>query len=424
MRVQAVGGLILLAAAIFALAWANSPWANIYHDVLETHIALTLGRFRIGMTLHHLVNDGFMTIFFFLVGLEIKRELLVGHLSNPKAVALPAAAALGGMVIPAAIYLAFHFGEPTAQGWGIPMATDIAFVVGLLSLLGSRVPHSLKVLVLALAIVDDLGAILVIAIFYATDLLFLPLGLAMGGLVLVFFMLRAGVRSTPAYLILGILVWLGFLESGVHPTLAGVLLAFLVPISARTSPERLFEQIGSWAEERNGSVPDRAGTHTQRDAIRNLGRLQHDAISPLQRLETALNPWVAYLIMPVFALANAGVSLSSESLGSGAAVWVSVAVAVSLLVGKPLGIFLFSLLAVKTGAARLPVEIRWRGLFGAGVLAGIGFTVSLFIASLAFVDQEMLDAAKIGILAGSVLAGVMGLLLLWMSFRRVDHQRS
>jgi NhaA family Na+:H+ antiporter len=338
------------------------------------------------------INDGLMTIFFFVVGLEIKREVVAGELSEFRKAILPVVAALGGMVAPAVIYLLLQWGQPAGRGWGIPMATDIAFVVGFLALLGARVPAGLKVLLLSLAIADDVGAAVVIAVVYSSDFSLVALGCAgavVGGIVL---FQRIGVRGIPAYLLLGAGLWLALLKAGVHPTMAGVILGLLTP--ARP-----------WVGDR---VPLDLVTDLFRRVSREAGRADHHEIfSPVERLERALHPWVAFGIMPLFALANAGVVIAPAGLAHP----VALAVAAGLVLGKPLGILLFCWIAVQAGAARLPEEINWPVLLGGGCLAGIGFTMSLFIAGLAMTGPE-LEEAKVGIVVGSAISAVLGCALL------------
>jgi NhaA family Na+:H+ antiporter len=417
LHIQAVSGLVLLAAAVAAIIWANSPWAGAYQRLVHAHFTIGLGSLHLEMSLQHAINGGLMTVFFFLVGLEIKREVLVGELRDRRTALLPAIAALGGMLVPAGIYLAFQAGKPASQGWGIPMATDIAFAVGFLALLGPRIPSGLRVFLLALAIADDLGAVLVIAIFYTDQISFVPLGLAAAGLVGVFLMQRSGIRPIPPYVVVGLLIWLAMEHSGVHPTVGGVLLGVMTPMTAWLPDRQALNKVRFWTQELDASVGGPPDRERRGQALRNLAEVHQDAVSPLARLEQGLHLWVAYLIVPVFALANAGVTFSASSLQNPATASVTAAVAIGLLAGKPSGIVLFSLLAVKSGLARLPAGVRWGHVVGAGVLAGIGFTVSLFIAALSFSDQATLDAAKVGILLGSAVAAVLGLAALWYASR-------
>lgn len=367
LRVESASGLALLFCAAIALAAANSPWAAGYAAVWQTPVRLAVGGFELEKPLVLWVNDGLMTLFFFVVGLEIKRELVVGELRDIRAAALPVVAALGGMIAPAAVYLLVLWGRPGAVGWGIPTATDIAFVAGFLALLGRRVPHGLRVLLVTLAIADDIGATLVIALAYTTDLSLPVLAAGVAGFGLVLILRRIGVRRLPPYVVLGAGIWLAFLKSGVHPTVAGVALGLLTP--ARPWPG--------------------------------------EAVAPLDRLERALHPWVAFGVMPVFALANAGVAFD-PTIGLRP---LAFAVAAGLVVGKPLGIVLFSLGAVKAGVGLLPRGVTTRVVIAAGCLAGIGFTMSLFIAGLALHGVQ-LDEAKLGIVGGSAVSAAVGCSLL------------
>jgi NhaA family Na+:H+ antiporter len=355
-----------------------------------------------------------MAVFFFVVGLEIKREILTGELASPRQAALPIAGAIGGMAVPALIYVAFNFGSADVRGWGIPMATDIAFAIGILSLMGKRAPVSLKVFLTALAIVDDLGAVLVIAIFYTSEISIISLAVGAGFLILLIAANRLGVRRPLVYALLGAGLWIAFLKSGVHATIAGVLLAMTIPSSTRITGAdfiascRLFIKEFESADTTGGGV---IGNDHQRAAVQAIETACHQVESPMQRLEHALHPWVAFVIMPVFALANAGVSLgdnATAALGHG----VALGVAAGLFIGKPAGILLFSWLSVKIGMAAMPPGTTWRQFLAVGCFAGIGFTMSLFIAALAFGGSEELDMAKIGILGASAMAAVTGWLLL------------
>jgi NhaA family Na+:H+ antiporter len=405
-RVESAGGVLLLLSAAVALCLANSRASHAFGEVWQTRIGVTVGGLDLHKPLLLWVNDGLMTVFFFVVGMEIKRELVHGEMRDPRKAALPVAAAFGGMVVPAAVYLLFQGGRPGQPGWGIPMATDIAFVVGFLALLGPRVPPGLKAMLLSLAIVDDIGAVLVIAVFYSAGISFLALGLAGLGLAVTLALGRLGVRSVPVYAVAGAGVWLAFLKSGIHPTVAGVLLGLLTPASAGLTNLELLRRAKE-IQRRSQGGRDGEG---EPDRARLLGELRlaaREAVSPLERLESALHPWVAFLIMPVFALANAGVGLEPAAFGHP----VALAAAAGLVLGKPFGIVLCSWLAVRAGVARLPAGVGWKVMVGSGCLAGIGFTMSLFIAGLAL-DGQLLDAGKIGTLTGSCLSAAAGSLLL------------
>lgn len=411
------GGIVLLACTLAALAWANSPWAGSYEHLWETEIALAAGPFAIRSTLHHLINDGLMVVFFFLVGLEIKREVRIGELASFQRAALPAAAALGGMIVPAAIYAALNFGGPGSAGWGIPMATDIAFALGVLALLGSRVPAGLKVFLAALAIVDDIGAVLVIAIFYTGGVDWGALGLAGALLLLAAGANAAGVRQPWAYALIGVALWGAVLASGVHATIAGVLLAMTIPSRTRINEDEFLQG----ARRSVGEFKSACGPETnvltnqaQQEALLTLETLCEQTQAPLQRTERKLHGIVAFGVMPLFALANAGVPLAGGNLGGILSSPVELGILAGLVIGKPLGIALFSWAAVRTRLAALPGGVTWRLLLGVSCLAGIGFTMSLFVAGLAFAQApELLASAKLGILLASLLAGAGGAFLLW-----------
>jgi NhaA family Na+:H+ antiporter len=409
-RLQASGGILLLLATVLALLWANSPWSDGYFGLWETYLSISLGGFTLKESLLHWVNDGLMVIFFFVVGLEIKREILVGELASLRRAALPLMAAIGGMLLPALIYFAFNAGGVGQDGWGIPMATDIAFMLGLLTILGSRVPISLKVFFTALAIADDLGAVLVIALFYSGEIVWVALAIAAVFLLALVLLNRLGVRRPLPYALLGIGLWLAFLESGIHPTIAGVLLALTIPARTEVETEAYMAQCTAALGGLGGDAPghEEAGSSRQQQAAAQTLEVIAERIqSPLQRLERSLNPWVAYLIVPIFAFANAGVDLRGNLLAALTS-HIGLGIIFGLVLGKSLGITLFSWIAVKLGLADLPFGVTWRQLFGASWLAGIGFTMSLFIASSAFATPELLAAAKIAILAASTLAAAVG----------------
>ncbi len=381
LRHEAAGGVVLLAAAELAVVLTNSPLADHYLQFFELHLSLKLGDLGLDKSLGHWINDGLMAIFFFLVGLEIKRELIEGELSSPRQAALPAIAAVGGMAAPALVYVLFNAGTPeTLRGWAIPAATDIAFAMGVVSLLGNRVPESLKIFLLALAIIDDLGAIIIIAIFYTADLSLLALGLASIGIAILIIMNRLGVQRLAAYVLVGIYVWACVLESGVHATLAGSIVGLCVPLRARD---------GTTDEER----------------------------SLAKRCIHALHPWVAFAIMPAFAFANAGVSLAGLSWETIAAP-VTLGVALGLFIGKQVGVMAAVVLARVCGIARLPEGAGWAETYGVAILTGIGFTMSLFIGSLAFPGAEHIVEMRLGVIGGSILSALMGLLMLTMATRR------
>ncbi len=413
-HVEAAGGIVLLVAAAIAMIWANSPWGHTYAEFWESHLAINLGPFHFDESMEHVVNDGLMVIFFFVVGLEIKRELVVGELADRRRAALPAFAALGGMVAPALIYLAFVSGTggEALDGWGIPMATDIAFSVGVISLLGSRVSVSAKLFLLALAIADDIGAIAVIAVFYTDDLSIVWLAEAIVLVAAVYLAQRVNVRSVLFYAIIGTVVWYFVFESGVHATLAGVALGLMTPATAYISDED-FKQRARWILDRYDmdAASPRARERIDADAM-ELSQIARESVSPLDRLESALHPWSSFVIVPLFALANAGVRFADIDVAEAITSAVSLGVAFGLVAGKIVGITLFTWLAVRFGLGVLPRRTGWRDIVGLGALAGIGFTVSLFITELAFTDEMLTDAAKLGIFVGSLVAGVLGYTLL------------
>ncbi|MEJ2217249.1 MAG: Na+/H+ antiporter NhaA [Gemmatimonadota bacterium] len=413
-RAESTSGLLLLACAVVALVWANSPWRDSYFHLWETKIVVGGGPFQLGQSLHHWINDGLMAVFFFLVGLEIKREMLVGELASLRNAALPIAGAIGGMLLPAAVFLAFNAGTPAAGGWGIPMATDIAFALGVLALLGDRVPAQLRVFLAALAIVDDLGAVLVIALFYASGIDGRSLAAAAVVLLLLIAVNRAGVRRPAIYAWLGVALWIFVLRSGVHATVAGVLLAATVPVGTRIDVGQFINRAGHYLREFEAAGPrlNAARLNMQQEAaLEGLEQAAEGVQSPLLTVEHALVPWVAYGVMPLFALANAGVTFTP---GMAAAVVspVVAGVGLGLLLGKPLGIGALAWLAVRLGLARLPPGVTGRQMTGVGLLSGVGFTMSLFIGDLAFGDTPDLDLTKVAVLGASLVAGVAGWLVL------------
>jgi len=415
-RTEWLGSGVLLAAAVVALVLANSPAADAVHRLWETRITLDLGFVQLSKSMHYWVNDGLMALFFFVVGLEIKREILHGHLSDPRTAALPAAAALGGMVVPALVYVALNAGGPGVRGWAVPMATDIAFALGVLGLLGRRVPTQLRVFVLALAIVDDLGTILMIAVFYTENIVVGAFGAAALVLAAIVLARILGIRSVPVYALLGFFFWVAILKSGVHATLAGVVLGLLTP-ARHYYDDRTALEVGRRLLARFEAAVERDDHH---DIEATLGRLEEVAVgteSPLERLERKVHPWTAFVVLPLFALVNAGVPLSPADVGAAMGSPVALGIVAALVLGKLGGIFLAAWLAVKLRLARLPEGVGWRHVAGAAQLAGIGFTVALFIAELAFVDEAMMTAAKIGILAASLAAGISGYLLLRVGSR-------
>lgn len=407
-REEGGGSILLLAATAAALVWANSPWADSYQSLWSSSFSVGLGPWTLSKDLFHWINDGLMAVFFFVVGLEIKRELLVGELSTPRQALFPIVAALGGMLVPAILFTFFNLNTSGANGWAIPMATDIAFALGVLSLLGKRVPFGLKVFLTAVAIVDDIGAVLVNAIFYSHEIVWSSL--LIGGLALaaLYLLNKLSVRNLLLYGVLGLVVWLAFLQSGVHATIAGVLVAATIPANPRIDRKsflrRSYAYLKTFEDSANPEINILTNSE-QRAAVRELEVTAESVNSPLQRLEHGLHPWVAYAIMPAFALANAGVVLTG---GQSTALFSSVGlgVFVGLVLGKQLGITLFSWLFSRLGLVARPHGLRWRHIYGAAWLGGIGFTMSLFITDLAFADPALILAAKLGILTASIISAI------------------
>lgn len=416
LQVEAASGVVLLAAAIVALVWANSAWSDAYHSLFEDfRVVLAIGSLHFDESLGHFINEGLMAVFFFVVGLEIKRELSTGGLRDPRAAALPAVAAVGGMLVPAAIYVAITsgLGAEAAAGWAIPMATDIAFAIGVLALLSHRVPPGAKLFILALAIADDLGAIAIIALFYTADLEIGWLLLAAAGLAGIWVGERAGIRSLAFYVPVALVVWFATFESGVHATLAGVALGFLTPARSLYGAREFEDKARTIIETYPLGATDEDEEESDHEA-EMLAEIATESISPLSRLEHRLLPWSSYVIVPLFALANAGVDLRGANMSDLLLNRVALGVALGLLVGKAVGITAFAWIAVRLGWGRLPEATTWNHVVGLATLAGIGFTVSLFITNLAFSDPVTANLARVGILAGSLLAGVIGsLIILW-----------
>lgn len=417
-RFEAAGGVLLLLATAVALAWANSRWADGYlHLWHETRLTIGIGTFSLSKDLVHWINDLLMAVFFLLVGLEIKREMIVGELASPRRAAVPIVAAIGGMVLPAGLFALFTIGRPEFRGWGIPMATDIAFALGVIALLGARAPLSLKVFLASLAIIDDLGALLVIAIFYTEDISGSWLAIAAGILCILILLNFLGTRPWAPYVLIGAALWYALYRSGIHATIAGVLIAMTIPARAYVNADEFVQNARDMTGkfERGGESGRHIITnYPQQAALQALDVLTRHVQTPLQRLEHSLLPWVTFLIVPLFALANAGVgfALGAEpaSLFPTAAQW---GIAFGLIIGKPIGIFAATWLAVRTGLGTLPPDITWRHVLGLGFMAGIGFTMALFIAGLAYPEAQMLAEAKVAILGASFVAGIVGFALLW-----------
>jgi NhaA family Na+:H+ antiporter len=409
LHVQAASGLLLLAAAAVALAWANSPYHASYAHLWHTPVTLGIGGWVFRQSLHFWINEGLMVVFFFVVGLEIRREMHDGELSQLKRAALPVFAALGGMLAPALIYFALNRAPPASSGWGVPTATDIAFAVGILALLGKRVPAAIRVLLLALAIIDDIGAIIIIALFYSSGISLVGLLIAALGVAGVFALRIFGVRPALAYVLPGAVLWAGLLRAGIHPTIGGVILGLLTPVRPWFGQVRFVEVLENAVRELRNRSTEHDDAHSLLRPLARVAIARREAVAPLVRLEAGLHPWVAYGIMPLFAFANAGVRIAGVDLGAPASSRIVLGVVLGLVLGKPLGILAASFLAVRARIAALPYGVTWRGVTLVGIVAGIGFTMAIFIAGLAFADASNLGAAKLGVLLASVIAAVVGL---------------
>lgn len=408
------GAGLLMLGMVVALVWANSPFAHSYHDLLHMKISVGIGSATLDHSLHHWINDGVMGIFFFYVGLEIKRELIIGELSTLRKATLPAVAAIGGMVLPALVYTTLNRGGEGADGWGIPMATDIAFALGVLALLGNRVPSGLKVFLTALAIVDDIGAVVVIAAFYTDHVVigWLLLGLVCIGSSIV--LNRLGTRNPVTYFLIGTVAWFGFLESGVHATIAAILMAFTIPARTRIDGKDFRDRINFLMARLDtvGTPSDnQMNSRAQQTVFEHMNDTIDHASAPLQRIETSLHGPVTFVVLPLFALANAGVSLDS-GLGSKLGTPVALGIIGGLVLGKLLGVSLAAWIAVKLKLADLPKHVTWSQLMASGLLAGIGFTMSLFVGGLAFSEPALVETAKIGVLSASLIAAVAG--VIWL----------
>jgi NhaA family Na+:H+ antiporter len=413
-RSEVSGSVILLACTVAALVWANSPWADAYHRLAHTKIAIGVGTSTFALSLQHWINDGLMAVFFFVVGLEIKRELSVGHLASARRAALPVAAAVGGMALPALLYASLNAGGPAARGWGVPMATDIAFALGILALLGSRVPMGLKVFLTALAIADDLGAVLVIALFYTETVRWEALAVAVFLLVVLALVIRHDVRQPIIYAVLLLGVWLAIFKSGIHSTVAGILIAMLVPMRPRLAAGEFLARASAELDTLRASELTRdslLSNQAQLDALVALDDVATDMRPPGLIFERFLHPIQAFVILPLFAFFNAGVSFGGRGLAV-LAEPVTMGVIVGLVAGKLVGVSLLAWLAVRAGYASLPEGVTWPQIAGVGLLAGVGFTMSLFVSELAFGAGALVDAAKLGILVASLTAGLGGYLVL------------
>lgn len=415
---QTTSGLLLMGMAVLALVLANGPMASTYEHIIHTPVSIGVGSWALEMSLHHWINDGLMALFFFIVGLELKRELMVGELASLRNAALPIVAAIGGMIVPALIYLAINPGGEAAIGWGIPMATDIAFAIGALALLASRVPKALITFLVALAIVDDLGAVLVIAVFYTDTIALTPLAIAVGLFAVLMGFNMSGIRKPTPYFIVAVLLWYALLQSGVHATLAGILGALSVPAAPKYDPELFSEHVKELMQRFEANHEPGKSIMTNdalRAVVQTLENGVHSVEAPLQRLEHVWHMPVAYMVIPIFALANAGIALNFNSLGETLSHPVMMGVSLGLLLGKFIGITGFSWLALKLGVAELPKNTRFTQIAGVSLLAGIGFTMSIFVAQLGFAERgDLLLMAKTGILAASLVAGIAGFIWLFL----------
>ena len=424
LHTESIGGIVLLVATIVALSWENSPWNSNYHHILETHLTLDVALFVVDLTVEEWINDGLMALFFFVIGLEIKREVMFGQLSTLRSAALPAVAAIGGMVVPAAIYLSVNLDGDGMRGWGIPMATDIAFALGVLALLGRRIPMALRVFMLGLAVVDDLGAIAVIAIAYTESIDLGQLGIAVSLVVVMIVANRFGLRQPAFTAGIAFLIWVAVLKSGVHATVAGVLIACLTPAKPMFSREEFAEELDALMAEYQTALAAGEGQRERAEAI--LGEIEEISKAteaPLERLERLIHPWASYVILPLFALANAGIGFSVDSVQQAASSSVTVGVFGGLVIGKLVGITLFPWVASRLGIVELPRGVSWLQVAGVGLVGGIGFTVAIFVTGLAFDDHATIVNAKMGILVASLVAGIAGYGLLRLAARLSSTQR-
>lgn len=420
LHIEAVSGIVLLLAAAIALGWANSPWSDSYDAVWHTPVTFGIGSLVSTQSLHFWINDGLMTVFFLVVGMEIRREIHEGALSDLRQAALPIGAALGGVVVPALIYLAFNAEGARLHGWAVPTATDIAFAVGVLALLGRGIPGNVRIFLLALAIIDDVIAVLIIALFYSGGLEPMGFAVAGAGIAGVVALQRMGIGSAWAYVVPGAIVWVGLLMTGAHPTLAGVVLGLLTPVLSTPSRQRPVDVLSRAADELRHRTQAGETAHLA-GPLRDVRQAQREVLPPVVRVQAALHPWVAFAVMPIFALANAGVAFGGGTAPAEGASWVLGGIGVALVAGKPLGVVAASWVLVKLGWCRLPAGVSWGGVVLVGLLAGIGFTMAIFIAMLAFDDAALLAAAKLGVLGGSLVAALLGLAWGWFFLRRAPN---
>ncbi len=405
LKIEAAAGAVLLMTALAALYLANSPYSEWFNHLWHISIGVNIGSVEFERSLHAWINDAVMTLFFFLIALELKREMVLGELRSPRLAMLSISAAIGGMLLPASIYLYFQFGEPGQQGWGTVMATDTAFVIGCLALLGTRIPKSLRVFMLSLAIVDDIGAIIVVAVGYNDHIHWIAIGAALLGFVVVKAMALIGFRSITLFFIFGSLIWLAVDASGIHPTVTGIILGLMTPTHKWVNDDRLHTIMDCVVAYPPGD--HWSGDTLERQVLKTAEAAAREALSPVERLEIMLHPWVGFVVMPLFAFANAGIPLTGTDFTAP----VTLAVFLGFVLGKPAGVVLFSWVAVQLRVATLPKDLTWRTILAGGMLAGIGFTMALFIANLAY-SPEQVDAAKLGILCASAFSALMGLTLL------------
>ncbi len=415
-RKEAASSLLLLAASIIALTWANLPAFGSYHHIWHTKIGLTIGQTIITKSLIHWINDGLMALFFFTVGLEIKRELLVGDLSTPKKALFPVFAALGGMLVPGIIFVLINFNTPSADGWAIPMATDIAFAMGAMAIFGKKLPMGLRVFLAAFAIADDLGAVLVIALFYTKEIVFSNLAIC-GILILILGIVNfLWIRRTIVYAVLGIMIWIAVMGSGLHPTVAGIIVSMFIPARGKYDTDlfvqKVKQRLDAFQCAENSCGFSILLNEDHMNAVQSLEHDCHNVETPLQRILHFLHPWVAFLILPIFALGNAGLTFHELNLSEAMGHPLSIGIILGLVLGKPIGITLFSYLSVKTKIAALPQDIAWPHIFGVSMFGGIGFTMSLFVSGLSFTSPELINYSKFAILAGLLLSAVTGILFL------------
>lgn len=409
LHIEAVSGIVLLVAAAIALIWANSPWAESYNNVWHAPFSIGVGKFEFSRSLHFWINDALMTFFFLVVGMEIRREIHEGSLSNIKQAMLPMIAAVGGVVVPALIFLGFNSQPVQQNGWAVPTATDIAFAVGVLALLGRSIPGNIRIFLLTLAIIDDIIAVLIIALFYSGGLSYAGFLIAGLGIMLVLGFQRIGIGSAFGYIVPGAIIWIGMLMTGAHPTLTGVILGLMTPVVSVRMSERPLDILSRIANELTGRDIKMEDENKLTRSLKKLQLAQRELLPPVVRVQKALHPWVAYGVMPLFALANAGVGMSGNAFSADNELRIIIGIAIALVIGKPLGIIGMSWASVRMRWCQLPPDVTWKGIALIGLLAGIGFTMSIFIAMLAFDNKQLLNAAKLGVLLGSFAAAVLGL---------------